>query len=138
MNFLIKESCSTVITLEKEWEDLDPTVIINHVAPTWGWIPKENVKKTKKFYQMIIIDTVSTEIYREVNKNDPSKTIYSKLKINRVLSYKDWNQSPLTEKRFSRVFDPPAYNYFDYQNTWYRIMCDPNPMHSWYISFKIP
>jgi len=54
------------------------------------------------------------------------------------LSYKDWNQSPLTEKRFSRVFDPPSYNYFDYQNVWYRIMCDPNPKHSWYISFKNP
>jgi len=64
---------------------------------------------------MIIIDTASAKIYREVDKKDRSKTIYSKLKINRVLSYKDWNQSPLSEKRFSRVFDPPSYNYFDYQ-----------------------
>ena len=67
---------------------------------------RKYLKKRKKFYQMIIIDTASAKIYREVDKKDRSKTIYSKLKINRVLSYKDWNQSPLTENRFSRVFDP--------------------------------
>jgi len=31
---------------------------------------------------MIIIDIAYAEIYPEVDKKDPSKTIYSKLKIN--------------------------------------------------------
>jgi len=74
VNFLIKETCSAIVTLEKEWEELDTAVMINHLTPKWGWIPKENIKKkTKKFYQMIIIDIASIEIYPEVDKKDPSK-----------------------------------------------------------------
>ena len=43
VDFVIKETCSAIVTLEKEWEELNPTVIINHLAPKWGWIPKENI-----------------------------------------------------------------------------------------------
>ena len=72
------------------------------------------------------------------DKKDPSIICFSKLKIKRIFSEEDWNQNPLTEKRFSRVFDPPSYNYFDYQESWYKILYDTNPRHSWYISFANP
>ena len=101
-------------------KNFDPAHIISEcVSPNWGWIPRENTKKTKKFYQLILIDTHSADIIPEYDKTNPSLVNFSKLKIKRIISEKEWNQHPLTEKKFSRVFDPPTYNYFDYQESWY-------------------
>ena len=137
--FILKESCKHIIVLEPHMENLDPSQIIPQcISPHWGWIPRENTKKNKRFYQLILIDTQSAEITPESDKKDPSIICFSKLKIKRILSEEDWNQNPITEKRFSRVFDPPSYNYFDYQESWYKILYDVNPRHSWYISFTNP
>ena len=53
-----------------------------------------------------MIDTKSAEITLEYDKKDQSIVCFSKLRICKILSEKDWNQKPITEKRFSRVFDP--------------------------------
>jgi len=136
---ILKESCKHITVLEPHMENLDPSQIIPQcISPHWGWIPRENTKKNKRFYQLILIDTQSAEITPESDKKDPSIICFSKLKIKRILSEEDWNQNPITEKRFSRVFDPPSYNYFDYQESWYKILYDVNPRHSWYISFANP
>ena len=46
-------------------------------------------------------------------KND-SRTVFSKCKILKILSLKDWNQNLLTPNRFSSNFKPESYNYYDY------------------------
>ncbi|KAL9298312.1 hypothetical protein ACSQ67_024208 [Phaseolus vulgaris] len=138
IEFVLKEQCETLLALEPEFENKEPHEIIPFLAPHWSWIPQDNVKKTKKYYQFIILDTGSAEIIPEKDKNNPSIICYSKLKISKVLGFEDWNQKPLTEKRFSRPFDPPSYNYFDYQEAWFKILRESNPRHSWYISFKNP
>nr|KYP41501.1 polyprotein [Cajanus cajan] len=136
--FHILEICQHVVTLEEHWQDEDLWKIVKNLAPPhWSWIPKnENLKKTKKFYQFILIDTGSVEITPVADLKNPSIINYSKLKIIKVLSYLDWKQHPCTEKNFSRPFDPPSYSYFDYQKAWTYILLEENPKHSWYISFK--
>jgi len=138
VEFVLKEQCETLMALEPELENKEPHEIIPFLAPHWSWIPQENIKKTKKYYQFIILDTGSAEIIPEKDRSNPAIICYSKLKISKVLGFDDWNQKPLTEKRFSRIFDPPTYNYFDYQEAWYKILRESNPRHSWYISFKNP
>jgi len=136
---ILKETCKILIVLEPYMENFDPAHIISEcVSPHWGWIPRENTKKTKKFYQLILVDTHSADIIPEYDKTYPSLVNFSKLKIKRIISEKEWNQHPLREKKFSRVFDPPTYNYFDYQESWYKILYETNHRHSWYISFANP
>ena len=95
--FILKESCKHIIVLEPHMENLDPSQIIPQcISPHWGWIPRENTKKNKRFYQLILIDTQSAEITPESDKNDPSIICFSKLKIKRILSEEDWNQNPIT------------------------------------------
>nr|KYP44595.1 polyprotein [Cajanus cajan] len=136
--FHILENCEHVVTLEDHWTEEDPWKIMQSLAPPkWSWIPKnENLKKNKKFYQFILIDTGSVEITPVSDTRDPSIVNYSKLRIIKVLSYLDWKTHPFTEKTFSRPFDPPSYSYFDYQKAWSYILLENNPKHSWYISFK--
>jgi len=135
---ILKETCKHITVLEPHMENIDPSQIIAQcISPHWGWIPRENTKKNKRFYQLILIDTQSAEITPAYDKKDPSIVCFSKLKIKRIISEEDWNQNPMTEKRFSRIFEPP-YNYFDYQESWYKVLYDTNPRHSWYISFANP
>nr|KYP75455.1 polyprotein [Cajanus cajan] len=136
--FHILDHCEHVVTIEDHWNEEDPWKILQSLAPPkWSWIPKnENLKKNKKFYQFILIDTGSAEITPVSDTRNPSIINYSKLKIIKVLSYLDWKTHPFTEKTFSRPFDPPSYSYFDYQKAWSYILLECNPKHSWYISFK--
>ena len=104
---ILKETCKILTVLEPYMENFDSAHIISEcVSPHWGWVPRENTKKTKKFYQLILIDTHSADIIPEYDKTNPSLVNFSKLKIKRIISEKEWNQHPLTEKKFSRVFDP--------------------------------
>ena len=82
VSFILKESCKHITVLEPHMENIDPSQIITQcISPHWGWIPRENTKKNKKFYQLILIDTQSAEITPEYDKNDPSIVCFSKLKI---------------------------------------------------------
>ena len=68
---ILKETCKHITVLEPHMENLDPSQIISHcISPHWGWIPLENTKKNKRFYQLILIDTQSAEITPEYDKRD--------------------------------------------------------------------
>lgn len=66
----------------------------------------------------------------------PKKIQYSKIKINRVITPKQWKKSLYNQKAFTREFKPQAYDYWDYQKAWFNIMLLRPYTHSWFIWFK--
>ena len=56
----------------------------------------------------------SIELTHTRNKEDPTKVVFSKIKIMWVLTPTKWNQSIYTEKN-SHQFLPQNYSYIDYQ-----------------------
>lgn len=119
LTFKTKSCCTRHALLEQEMGDLnahEPWDLLKQLIPKdFGWIPVYGTDKPLSFYQYILIDTNSIEITQNVNENAPDIIAYSQYKILKVLTLSDWGQSPIKPKRFSRVFDPPVFNYWDYQ-----------------------
>lgn len=57
----------------------------------------EDLHKTRRFYEFILVDTKSVEITRTSNFENPSKIAYSKLKTFKFMNPTYWNQDPYTE-----------------------------------------
>ena len=52
---ILKETYKHITVLEPHMENLDPSQIISHcISPHWGWIPRENTKKNKKWNQLSV------------------------------------------------------------------------------------
>jgi len=82
--FLLRIDCKTQKkVLKKDVKKLFQNIFL---LDDKVWIPKENPKKTKRFYQFILIDTHSTKIIPECDMKDPSIVCFSKLKILKILS----------------------------------------------------
>ena len=65
-DFHIKLMCHKILTLEEDMKGKDANTILKEVTPSgWSWIPKTNLEKTKRFYQLILIDSGSAEITPE-------------------------------------------------------------------------
>ena len=57
---------------------------------------QNNLDKTRKFYEFILVDTNSVEIFHFQNESS-TDIYYSKCKIFKVLTHKAWGQSPNTQ-----------------------------------------
>jgi hypothetical protein len=63
----------------------------------------ENMLKTSQFYEFILIDIEFVEI---THNQDVNNLVFSKIKIQKVLTFQDMNQNPYTfRKIFSKL--PP-------------------------------
>ena len=84
------------------------------------YFKSNDISKTRKFYEFIIVDTESIQI--SYTKNFECTDIaYSKCKILKIISEKDWEQNHFTHKRFSQNFVPQTFDYSYYKDTWYNI-----------------
>lgn len=70
-----------------------------------GFIPRVYTK-TCTFYEFILVDTKSAKITHVLDKNDPSKIVFSKIKIFKVLNPTNWNRSLFTKKIFFKTICP--------------------------------
>ena len=52
----------------------------------------DDLRKMRKFYEFILVDTKSVEITHVLDKNDSSKIAYSKLKFFKAMNPTHWNQ----------------------------------------------
>ena len=93
------------------------------------------VLKTRKFYEFILVDTESVQISHVMNP-EGNDIAYSKCKILKVLNEKDWNQNIFTHKRFSEHFDPQSFDFYDYKNAWYHVFCIRPNSHSWFFNWN--
>ena len=60
------------------------------------------VLKTRRFYEFILVDTESVQISHVMNP-EGNDIAYSKCKILKVLNEKDWNQNIFTQQLIVKV-----------------------------------
>ena len=93
-----------------------------------------DLSKTRRFYEFILVDTESIQV-SHVRNPEGIDIAYSKCKILKIISKKDWEQSPFTHKRFSQSFVPQTFDYLDYKNTWFNTSVVKPSSHSWFFNW---
>nr|KYP73766.1 hypothetical protein KK1_006416 [Cajanus cajan] len=96
------------------------------------------LNKTRKFYEFILVDTDSVAIKHYKDPKDPSNITHTTFQILKVLTPSQFGQNPSTTRKFSMLFDPIGYNYWDYVDVWNKIFWYQNKTnrYSWLIYFK--
>nr|GEX03504.1 nucleotide-binding alpha-beta plait domain-containing protein [Tanacetum cinerariifolium] len=74
-------------------------------------------------------------VYHTYSKEFRKKIEYSKVKILKVLSLEEWSNKPHTNKVLAGYLEYAAYNYYDYQEAWYKTFLLRNHNHSWFLHF---
>jgi len=72
----------------------------------------DDLRKSQKFYELILVDTQSVSITHTFDKYRPAQILYSKCIIRDVFTAQQW-KNPFEERKFSITFDPLTYNYND-------------------------
>ena len=59
------------------------------------------------------------------------------MKILKIISEKNWEQSPFTHESFSQNFVPQTFDYLDYKNAWFNtFLSNLIPIHGFLIGEK--
>ena len=115
-----KESRLLLQIIEPDHISVSGEISIKKIFQNDKYFISNEILKTRKFYEFILVDT-------ESEGND---IVYSKCKILKVLNKKDWDQNPFTHNRFSEHFDPQTFDFYDYKNVWYHTFCIRPNSHS--------
>ena len=86
------------------------------------------------YYELVLVDSGSIELYHTMDKNNPDKISYSKCIIKRVIKLTEWT-SYATIKDFTVNYIPKGYSYHDYRMAWYRAFLYRPFDHSWFFTF---
>ena len=65
-----------------------------------------------------------------IKNTENTHIAYSKCKILKIISKKDWGQNPFTHKSFSHNFIPQTFDYSDYKEAWYNTFFVKPSSHS--------
>ncbi|KAL4183083.1 hypothetical protein AMTRI_Chr11g153420 [Amborella trichopoda] len=126
------------ITIDDHHTNMDPIklaplYLINHLNPTNG-------VKTREYYEAILMETGSISVVHYYQQN--TRVIaYSKIQINKLLSYDEWGCNPAQGKKLHNPdFSYKYYKYAEYIEAWHKMFYyqNPNYTHSWYIQFRLP
>jgi len=113
-----------------------PTNIISSIIQkTFGshHFVTDDLRKSQKFYELILVDTQSVSITHTFDKYHPAQILYFKCIIRDVITAQQ-RKNPFEERKFSIDYSPQTYNYNDYKNTWYRaFLLQPN-IHSLFFN----
>ena len=120
-----------ITIIEKEWKNSSPRDLVQQLfPPSFQYLPHDS-KKTRTFYEFILVDTDSIEVTHNTDKDN--NIIFSRVKILKVLSIFEWNQPLYKSKSLSRQFTPQTYTYYDYKEAWYNMFYYKPYQHSWFI-----
>ena len=90
---------------------------INKILPSGcQWLPDDPLK-TQRYYELVLIDSGSIELYHIMDKSNPEKISYSKCIIKKVIRPTKW-ASLTTTKEFTINYIPKGYSYHDYKMAW--------------------
>ena len=90
--------------------------VVKKAYPSGFFYIPEDLHKTRRFYEFIVVNTKSVEITHIPSRDDLSKITFLKLKIFKVINPTYWNQDPYMEKTFSKPFVPHSF--------WYKRLSD--------------
>ncbi|KAA0050193.1 Enzymatic polyprotein [Cucumis melo var. makuwa] len=118
------------VVIEPEFDEPSVLEICSQVYPYgFNFFPKD-IKKTRQFYEFILVDTFSVEITHIPDRNNSKKIVYSKLNFFRVLTPSHWPQGMYVPWKFSKPFNPQSYTYRDYMEAWYKVLWHESHNHS--------
>ena len=129
-----KESSLLLQILELDHISVSGEISIKKIFQNDKHFISNEILKTRKFYEFILLDTESVQISHGSNP-EGNGIAYSKCKILKVLNEKDWDQIIFTHKRFSEKLDPQTFDYYDYKNAWYHTFCIRPNSHSWFFNW---
>ena len=115
-----KESKLLLQILEADHISTSGSIAVKKIFQNEKYFISNEILKTFRFYEFILVDTESVQI-SHVKNPEGNDIAYSKCKILKILTEKDWDQNPFTHKRFSQNFDPQTFDFYDYKNAWYNI-----------------
>ena len=90
--------------------------------------------KNQRYYELVLIDSGSIELYHTMDKNNPDKISYSKCIIKRIIKPTEWSSLAIM-KDFTVNFILRGYSYHDYRMAWYRAFLYRPFDHSWLFTF---
>ncbi|RDX87438.1 hypothetical protein CR513_31087, partial [Mucuna pruriens] len=129
--YLENDELLPIIVLKKDQAKANPIQVARILfPPNFHYLPI-HPHKTRTFYEFILVDIDSIEIFHTQDKQGIIQ--FSKIKILTILSHQDWNQPMFEQKSFSRSFLPQHSTYYDYMDVWYHFI--------WFrrgISLKFP
>jgi len=94
----------------------------------------DDLRKSQKFYELILVDTQSVSITHTYDKHHSSQILYSKCIFRKIITAQEW-KNPFEERKFSITFTPQTFNYNDYKTAWYRAFLLMPNIHSWFFNF---
>ena len=117
-------------------EHLLTNIISSIIQITFGphQLATDDLRKSQKFYELILVDSQSISIRHTFDKHHPTQILYSKCIIRDVITSQQW-KNPFEECKFSIAYNPQTYNYNDYKNAWYRAFLLHANIHSWFFNF---
>ncbi|KAG2685363.1 hypothetical protein I3760_10G122000, partial [Carya illinoinensis] len=144
-HIIFKSHWHPVFPIESELQHLsEPQKLLDaFLLPDWHYVP-QNITKTQNFYEFILVDTDSIIISEipcslQSQPSPPATPIiaFHKVTIKQVLTLEQWRKSPYLTRRFSQPYDPPYFDYYDYQQAWNKTFLrqNKNLRHSWFLHF---
>lgn len=130
-----------VLVLEPEileqFPNKDPLAITNYLLPNTHFCLTDNLQKTQKYYEQILVSSKSVQITYTLGKND--EILYCKVLLINTITLKEWGQPPGRAKEFQMIKDGPVqkYNYWDYVQAWRKAFFFQNKNHTFSIFFHI-
>lgn len=112
----------------------DPWEIATNFLPRGFTFMTSHLKKTRQYFEFILVDSDSIEVTHNYSPNNPSEISYSKCRILKILTLTDWGQRQWTPKTLSQTYEPQYYNYTDYIDAWNNFLFI-GKTHSWFIYF---
>ncbi|GJQ95979.1 hypothetical protein Tco_0007118 [Tanacetum coccineum] len=95
----------------------------------------KNDFQTRQYYEAILLDSGSVQIRHNYSKTEPEKIEFSKVKIIKIISPKEWGNRLFTNRTLSCYPDYPAYNYHDYTEAWDKAFLLKAHFHTWFFHF---
>ena len=132
--YYTKESKLLLQILEADHISASGSIATKKIFQNEKYFISNEILKTLRFYEFILVDTESVQILH-IKNPEGNDIPYSKCKILKILTEKDWDQNPFTHKRFSQMFDPQTFDFYDYKNVWYNTFCIRPNSHSWFFKW---
>ncbi|RDY05954.1 Enzymatic polyprotein, partial [Mucuna pruriens] len=102
--YVDKPELLPIMTLESYMIKEDLKTLIAHIfLKTFNYLPN-NLLKTQRFCEFILVDTYSAKITH--TRDDQGNILFSNMKIMNILSPQDCDQPLFDSKSFSRSFNP--------------------------------
>ncbi|GKB96644.1 hypothetical protein Tco_0982781 [Tanacetum coccineum] len=110
------------------------SILLDYLFPKEANFYKNDFQ-TRQYYEAILLDSHSVQIRHNYNKNEPEKIDFSKVKIIKVISLKEWGNRPFINRTLSCYPEYPAYNYYDYMEAWDKAFLLKAHFHTWFFHF---